>query len=466
MMAAFLVKASSPHRLADAPGGSKYLTDDAATLDRGKTVFAETCARCHSSKYPTPPPEAHPNACTAPNYLGCWDKYWAWTKTDDFKSKMRDIVKAPDFLTENFLSNDMRVPVTLMQSNLCSPLATNAIPGHIWDDFSSKSYKSLPSVGEVTVTDPVTGRPRRFAMPAGGRGYLRPATLVSLWSSAPFLQNNSLGRFEASPSVDARMRSFDDSIRKLLWPERREMDSKHGAAAGGYIDRIEGTTYLSVPAGQLPGLVKPLLAPLAWALPAMFSNGTERIDFSGSTTQGSTAITKVSAALPLLTFNAGAPVSGPGIPAGARIVVFDGDTRTLTIDKPATATAEGAKLVTDAPDAGLKIGPIPAGTPINLVSGMELAAESGSYFETFTRGIRLSTKFIGMPNTYRGIAVETDPAKREKMTEELQSLMLTETKCPDFVVNRGHYFGTDKLSEEPPLSDADKEALIAFLKTF
>ncbi len=33
------------------------------------------------------------------------------------------------------------------------------------------------------------------------------------------------------------------------------------------------------------------------------------------------------------------------------------------------------------------------------------------------------------------------------------------SKCPDYVVNRGHYFGTQ-------LSDADKQALIAFLKTF
>ena len=466
MMAAFLIKASGPHRLTDAPGGSNYLTADAATLDRGKTVFAETCARCHSSKYPAPPPEAHPDACTASNYPECWRKYWAWTKTDDFKSKMRDIVKVPDFLTDNFLSNDMRVPVTLMQTNLCSPLATNAIPGHIWDDFASKSYKSLPSVGDVTVTDPVTGKPRRFTMPAGGRGYLRPATLVSLWSSAPFLQNNSLGRFEASPSVEARMRSFDDSIRKLLWPERREMDSKLGAAAGGHIDRIEGTAYLSVHAGQLPGFVKPALGPLAWALPAMFSNGTERIDFTGSTTQGSAAITNVSTALQLSTFNAGAPVSGPGIPTSARVVFFDGATRTLTIDKPATATAEGAKLVTDAPDAGLKVGPIPAGTPITLLSGMELAAESGSLFETIVQQARLAGKFIGLPNTYRRIAAETNPATRQKMTEELESRMLTETKCPDFVVNRGHYFGTDKQGEEPPLSDADKEALIAFLKTF
>ena len=33
------------------------------------------------------------------------------------------------------------------------------------------------------------------------------------------------------------------------------------------------------------------------------------------------------------------------------------------------------------------------------------------------------------------------------------------SKCPDLIVNRGHYFGRD-------LSDADKRALIGFLKTF
>ncbi len=33
------------------------------------------------------------------------------------------------------------------------------------------------------------------------------------------------------------------------------------------------------------------------------------------------------------------------------------------------------------------------------------------------------------------------------------------SKCPDYVVSRGHYFGAH-------LSDADKNALVAFLKTF
>jgi hypothetical protein len=40
------------------------------------------------------------------------------------------------------------------------------------------------------------------------------------------------------------------------------------------------------------------------------------------------------------------------------------------------------------------------------------------------------------------------------------------SKCPDFVVDRGHYFGTGAFKEEPGLSDEDKRALIEFLKTF
>jgi hypothetical protein len=465
-MAAFLLKAGSPHRLTDAPGGARHLTADAGTVDRGKVVFAETCARCHSSKYPTIPPAVHPDSCTASNYLDCWGKYWAWTKTPDFKTKMTTIVQSPDFLNGNFLSNDMRVPTTLLQTNLCSPLATNSIAGNIWDEFSSASYKALPTVGELTVTDPVTGKPVKFAMPAGGRGYSRPASLVSLWSTAPFLLNNSVGRFEAEPSVDARMRSFDDSIRQLLWPEMREMDTKFGAAASGLIDRLPGPAYLTVPAGHLPGPLKPMLPALAWALPAVFSNGTERIEFTGSTTQGSAAIAKVRTASLIATFSAGAPVSGPGIPSGARVVVFDAATQTLTIDQPATATAQGVALATDAPDAGLKLGPIPAGTPISLFSGVELAPETGGVIPTTLHELGLAWKLIGLPGTLRQIGNETDPGKRESLTNDFQSKLYSENKCPDFVVNRGHYFGTDKFGEEPGLSDQDKEALIAFLKTF
>ena len=46
--------------------------------------------------------------------------------------------------------------------------------------------------------------------------------------------------------------------------------------------------------------------------------------------------------------------------------------------------------------------------------------------------------------------------------------MLELSKCPDFVVNRGHYFGTRAAEREKPPARAmsDKRALIEFLKTF
>ncbi len=65
-------------------------------------------------------------------------------------------------------------------------------------------------------------------MPAGGRGYTRPASLISAWSTAPFLLNNSVGKFNSSPSVAARMDSFQNSIEQMLWPEKRDKDAVLG----------------------------------------------------------------------------------------------------------------------------------------------------------------------------------------------------------------------------------------------
>ena len=42
-----------PDKLADAPGGTQHLATDAAVIERGKTVFAERCARCHSARSPS-----------------------------------------------------------------------------------------------------------------------------------------------------------------------------------------------------------------------------------------------------------------------------------------------------------------------------------------------------------------------------------------------------------------------------
>jgi hypothetical protein len=39
------------------------------------------------------------------------------------------------------------------------------------------------------------------------------------------------------------------------------------------------------------------------------------------------------------------------------------------------------------------------------------------------------------------------------------------SKCPDYIANRGHYFGTSMFKEEPGLTDDEKRTLIEFLKT-
>ena len=272
LMALFFLKAGQPDRLADAPGGEAYLSDDQAVLDRGKEVFAERCARCHSSKIPAPAPGVDPGGgCSGPGYLQCWNAYWEWTKTDEFKAKMREIVFADDFLEDNFLSTEMRVPVTLLQTNACSPLATNAIAGNIWDNFSSQTYKDLPSVGSITVHHPITGEPRQYELPGDGRGYTRPASLISLWSTAPYLLNNSVGQFDPSPSVEARMRSFESGIEQMLWPEKRAKDPVLGEKVPGLIDRTTAQSYLTIPRGFLPPLLVKLFEPFRDDLPWLFT---------------------------------------------------------------------------------------------------------------------------------------------------------------------------------------------------
>jgi hypothetical protein len=285
-MARFFLKTTAAHHLADAPGGKAYQTQDEKVLSRGKVVFAETCARCHSSKLPPAAPGLDPAGCAGKDYLGCWNSYWAWTQTAEFKQQMRDIVAAPDFLENNYLSAEFRVPVTLLQTNACSPLATNAIRDNIWDNFSSESYKELPSVGQITWYHPFTGAARTYDMPAGGRGYTRPPSLVSLWSTAPFLLNNTMGRFEESPSVEARMRSFDDSIHKMLWPGDRDKDSLLGDKIPGVIDRVgdrlppgvrDQQVYLKVSRGYMPDFLQKTLSAQRALFPSLFSEGGVQI---------------------------------------------------------------------------------------------------------------------------------------------------------------------------------------------
>lgn len=198
---AFL-KTIGPMRLKDAPGGTALLSTDANLLRRGKLAFADKCARCHSSKQP-------PDAIS-------WDrlKVEAW---------YRETVLADDFLDKNFLSDDRRYPVFQLGTNVARAAASNAIRGHVWEQFSSETYKQLPAIGRMQgLYNPrEPDEPISFELPGGGRGYYRTPSLVAMWATAPYLHNNALGTFVKDPSVRGRMAAFEDAIEKLLWPERR-----------------------------------------------------------------------------------------------------------------------------------------------------------------------------------------------------------------------------------------------------
>jgi hypothetical protein len=412
-MAEFFLNSTEPHHLSDAPGGKAYLTASDVQLTRGKEVFAERCARCHSSKAPASLPGIDPGGCSGAMYftpgkdvtkpedftardIGCWNKYWAWTKTAAYKKAMREIVLDPNFLVNNFLSSELRVPVTLLQTNACSPLASNAIGGSIWDNFSSETYKDLPSVGTITYYHPVTGKPQQFQAPAGGRGYTRPASLVSLWSTAPYLLNNSVGtpktNFDPSPSVDSRMKQFDIAIRQMLWPETRARDSNPVVAAQvpgpSLIDRTTTKSYIKIPSGFVP-------SPLADLVKVLLPSFT------------------------------------------------DAD--------------------------GIRIGPIPQGTPIGLLGNLDLDPGEHLAFAQRLKRDRLFLELAARGKSDLKNAQNLPDDQLKKNFDNLTDLLLQLSKCPDLIVNRGHYFGTSMLDQkegEPGLSNEDKEALIAFLKTF
>ena len=107
-------------------------------------------------------------------------------------------------------------------------------------------------------------------------------------------------------------------------------------------------------------------------------------------------------------------------------------------------------------EGGIEIGPIPKGTPVNLISNMDL-----------DKKIRVLPVIIKVKKALKAIPEGASDEEAIKVFRErdLVDAMLKVNKCPDFVVNRGHYFGSDYFKDEPGLSDEDKLALIEFLKT-
>jgi hypothetical protein len=106
----------------------------------------------------------------------------------------------------------------------------------------------------------------------------------------------------------------------------------------------------------------------------------------------------------------------------------------------------------------IEIGPIPQGTPVSLLTSIDLLGadlpedQRKEHFKKLTRLLAQMKRELKRKNDIFA-------------SQEVMRLLLDMSKCPDYVINKGHYFGTSLMPDEPGLTDTEKRDLIGFLKS-
>jgi mono/diheme cytochrome c family protein len=156
-------------------------------VGRGQTLFADNCARCHSSI-----PE---------NTGGAFKNRDFAAPNDAHPRKVR----------ADFLSNEQSTPVTEVGTFRCRSLHSNHKAGHLYMEYASDTLRKQQVVADI---------PERPELKDGGRGYLRNISLVNVWATAPFMHNNAIGPEicgkPANPDNDFHRARYVDRDGKLL----------------------------------------------------------------------------------------------------------------------------------------------------------------------------------------------------------------------------------------------------------
>lgn len=182
-------------------------------VEQGRAVFAETCARCHSSQ------------------SGPYDN------TDFLAASAEDAT-----LREDWLGNDEPTLASEVGTYTARAQHSNHMETRVWAQYASENVKARAA--DPNATEVMTG---------GGRGYYRNISLLSAWAHAPFMQNNAIGPelcgkddgtktdhysspyvdgdgkpladppecWAYDPSVEGRYELFKASMEDMLYPDRR-----------------------------------------------------------------------------------------------------------------------------------------------------------------------------------------------------------------------------------------------------
>ena len=443
-LAKFFLKSTGPMRLKDAPAGKQLGQVKgsglpwAPELAAGRKVFADRCIICHSSKQPKGTdgaplgPEKVPGANLIAHLQDPGYHQWALAE-----------VEKQDFWENNFLSSEVRVPVTVIKTNASRAMATNGIKGHMWEDFSSETYKNLPAVGKVTSWNPFTQQNLDWDTPGNGRGYYRPASLIGLWATAPFLHNNTVGLFNNDPSVKGRLEAFDDGIRRLLTPGKTDNEAaaarynwptvatdqrnsgkepinrattERFKSDHGLIWRTPDETHLHIPAADIRGaLLGVTSGPIMWLLVHLWFLPALFLLFA------------------LLLLLKSRPHTWRRKFAIFFIILF--------------VVSGGLGIFVAGQWGDLDTGPIPAGTPVDLLANIKPSE---------ARKLGNIKELIAL---LRNVKNASGDEERKDANAKLATKFLEISNSPDLVMDNGHYFGKD-------LTPQELEDLIDLLKTF
>lgn len=186
------------------------------SVNRGRAIFADNCARCHSSI-----PEA-----TGGSF-----------KTRDFD------VKGSNGLRVDWMGNDQSTKASEVGTYRCRALHSNHMAGHLYQEYGSETLRKREP--DANIKEPNDG----------GRGYYRNISLLNVWAHAPFMHNNAIGPeicgkpankdndffrardvdasglrltdkqdacLQYDPSVEGRFKLFKLSMQDLLNPKARK----------------------------------------------------------------------------------------------------------------------------------------------------------------------------------------------------------------------------------------------------
>lgn len=423
----YLSYVSGPLKLKDAPGGKAFLSDDPERIARGREHFVTHCMVCHSSKQPA--------------------VFWTdpanwrhWVRDPQYLAAARAMAAREDFLPGNFLATDVRYPVTDIGVNISRFISDNGVGGRVWADFTSEDYKDQPVLRKVLALadpyDPSKTFDYHFSERTGP-ARVRPFTLINMWSSAPYLHNNSLGRYPKNVdpadypaseapdvSVAGRMAVFTDSVERLLHlRKRRGYDS---------IIRTMVDTEFEFPRPVMIDFIRQQFGPIQLAVAA-----------SGLILVALLGLLLIVVGLRRLPYGGlGRIFAGFGVFVGIFLIVGSAQ---LAFTKE------------------YRFGRIPAGTPVSLVANLNgpgWIADSGKSGLLFSIALDLGKVWLF-----------SLPGLNDEHVPNLVKNLIALNKAPDFVLDRGHDFGGKDIHADdgtlvlPALSVSERRDLIEYLKT-